>query len=59
MRLASISLAIAAAFAGAAFTNLSPDHLDFHRDMDDYLDAKALLRTADQRLYTDKRSTER
>ncbi len=30
-------------FAAAAFTNLSPDHLDFHRDMDDYLDAKATL----------------
>ena len=30
-------------FAAATFTNLSPDHLDFHRDMDDYLDAKAML----------------
>lgn len=30
-------------FAAAAFTNLSPDHLDFHADMDDYLDAKASL----------------
>jgi len=30
-------------FAAATFTNLSPDHLDFHRDMDDYLDAKATL----------------
>ncbi len=25
----------------ALFTNLSQDHLDFHRDMDDYFDAKA------------------
>jgi len=31
------------AFAVAAFTNLSQDHLDFHRDMDDYFAAKSLL----------------
>jgi UDP-N-acetylmuramoyl-L-alanyl-D-glutamate--2,6-diaminopimelate ligase len=30
-------------FAAAVFTNLSPDHLDFHRDLDDYLAAKAIL----------------
>ncbi|MDQ1635622.1 MAG: UDP-N-acetylmuramoyl-L-alanyl-D-glutamate--2,6-diaminopimelate ligase, partial [Frankiaceae bacterium] len=30
-------------FAGAAFTNLSQDHLDFHADMDDYFAAKAKL----------------
>jgi UDP-N-acetylmuramoyl-L-alanyl-D-glutamate--2,6-diaminopimelate ligase len=30
-------------FAVAGFTNLSPDHLDFHTDMDDYFDAKAEL----------------
>jgi UDP-N-acetylmuramoyl-L-alanyl-D-glutamate--2,6-diaminopimelate ligase len=30
-------------FAVAAFTNLSQDHLDFHRDMDDYFAAKAAL----------------
>ena len=30
-------------FAVAGFTNLSPDHLDFHRDMDDYFAAKASL----------------
>ncbi len=30
-------------FAAAVFTNLSPDHLDFHRDLDDYLNAKAIL----------------
>jgi UDP-N-acetylmuramoyl-L-alanyl-D-glutamate--2,6-diaminopimelate ligase len=29
----------------AAFTNLSQDHLDFHRDMDDYFAAKATLFT--------------
>ena len=32
-------------FAVAAFTNLSHDHLDFHRDLDDYFEAKALLFT--------------
>jgi UDP-N-acetylmuramoyl-L-alanyl-D-glutamate--2,6-diaminopimelate ligase len=30
-------------FDAAAFTNLSQDHLDFHRDMEDYFAAKALL----------------
>jgi UDP-N-acetylmuramoyl-L-alanyl-D-glutamate--2,6-diaminopimelate ligase len=30
-------------FAVGAFTNLSQDHLDFHRDMDDYFAAKASL----------------
>ncbi|WP_425469216.1 UDP-N-acetylmuramoyl-L-alanyl-D-glutamate--2,6-diaminopimelate ligase [Pseudonocardia hierapolitana] len=30
-------------FAVAAFTNLSQDHLDFHRDMEDYFEAKATL----------------
>jgi UDP-N-acetylmuramoyl-L-alanyl-D-glutamate--2,6-diaminopimelate ligase len=30
-------------FAVGAFTNLSQDHLDFHRDLDDYFGAKALL----------------
>ncbi|MGI5129359.1 UDP-N-acetylmuramoyl-L-alanyl-D-glutamate--2,6-diaminopimelate ligase [Pseudonocardia sp. CA-107938] len=30
-------------FAVVAFTNLSQDHLDFHRDMDDYFAAKASL----------------
>ncbi len=30
-------------FAVAGFTNLSQDHLDFHRDMDDYFTAKARL----------------
>ncbi len=33
-------------FDVAGFTNLSPDHLDFHADMDDYLEAKAELFTA-------------
>ncbi|MGW0020457.1 UDP-N-acetylmuramoyl-L-alanyl-D-glutamate--2,6-diaminopimelate ligase [Rhodococcus sp. NPDC003382] len=30
-------------FAIGAFTNLSQDHLDFHKDLDDYFAAKALL----------------
>lgn len=30
-------------FTVGAFTNLSQDHLDFHRDMDEYFAAKALL----------------
>jgi len=30
-------------FAVGIFTNLTQDHLDFHRDMDDYAAAKALL----------------
>jgi UDP-N-acetylmuramoyl-L-alanyl-D-glutamate--2,6-diaminopimelate ligase len=34
---------IGASFAVAAFTNLSRDHLDFHRGMDDYFNAKASL----------------
>jgi UDP-N-acetylmuramoyl-L-alanyl-D-glutamate--2,6-diaminopimelate ligase len=32
-------------FEVAVFTNLSQDHLDFHRDMDDYFAAKAALFT--------------
>ena len=30
-------------FAAAVFTNLSNDHLDFHADMEEYLEAKAML----------------
>jgi UDP-N-acetylmuramoyl-L-alanyl-D-glutamate--2,6-diaminopimelate ligase len=30
-------------FAGAAFTNLTRDHLDYHKDMDRYAEAKAKL----------------
>ncbi len=30
-------------FAAAAFTNLTQDHLDFHRDMEDYFRAKCRL----------------
>ena len=33
------------AFDVAAFTNLSPDHLDFHQNMEDYFAAKASLFT--------------
>jgi UDP-N-acetylmuramoyl-L-alanyl-D-glutamate--2,6-diaminopimelate ligase len=32
-------------FAVAVFTNLSHDHLDFHRDLDEYFEAKAALFT--------------
>jgi len=31
------------AFDLALFTNIAPEHLDFHRDMEDYVDAKAAL----------------
>jgi len=34
-------------FEVAVFTNLTQDHLDFHRDMDDYFAAKALLFSPD------------
>ncbi|NLW07112.1 MAG: UDP-N-acetylmuramoyl-L-alanyl-D-glutamate--2,6-diaminopimelate ligase [Clostridia bacterium] len=30
-------------FDGAVFTNLTQDHLDFHQDMESYLNAKAIL----------------
>jgi UDP-N-acetylmuramoyl-L-alanyl-D-glutamate--2,6-diaminopimelate ligase len=30
-------------FAAAGFTNLGRDHLDFHRDLEDYFGAKAML----------------
>ena len=30
-------------FAAAAFTNLSPEHLDYHRDIEDYFGAKRAL----------------
>jgi UDP-N-acetylmuramoyl-L-alanyl-D-glutamate--2,6-diaminopimelate ligase len=32
-------------FGTAAFTNLTRDHLDYHRDMDEYFDAKSKLFT--------------
>jgi UDP-N-acetylmuramoyl-L-alanyl-D-glutamate--2,6-diaminopimelate ligase len=38
-RLAGVS------FTAAAFTNLTGDHLDYHKNEDDYLDAKTLLFT--------------
>jgi UDP-N-acetylmuramoyl-L-alanyl-D-glutamate--2,6-diaminopimelate ligase len=34
-------------FEVAAFTNLTQDHLDYHRDLDDYFQAKALLFNCD------------
>src|SRR3989338_5653136 len=30
-------------FLGSVFTNLTPDHLDFHKTMEEYFDAKAKL----------------
>ncbi len=35
-------------FDVAVFTNLSPEHLDFHATMNDYFEAKAALFTADR-----------
>ncbi len=32
-------------FDGMIFTNLSPEHLDYHADMEDYFEAKAILFT--------------
>jgi UDP-N-acetylmuramoyl-L-alanyl-D-glutamate--2,6-diaminopimelate ligase len=47
MEVSSHALALGRAsgthFAVGAFTNLSQDHLDFHRDLEDYFRAKALL----------------
>ena len=37
-------------FAAAVFTNLTPEHLDFHADMQDYLEAKKRLFTDPQYL---------
>ncbi len=34
---------VGVSFDAAVFTNLSHDHLDYHRDLDDYADAKAQL----------------
>jgi UDP-N-acetylmuramoyl-L-alanyl-D-glutamate--2,6-diaminopimelate ligase len=49
MEVSSHALALgrvrATRFAVAVFTNLSHDHLDFHRDLDDYFEAKATLFT--------------
>lgn len=51
MEVSSHALALgrvrATRFAVAVFTNLSHDHLDFHRDLDDYFEAKASLFTTD------------
>jgi UDP-N-acetylmuramoyl-L-alanyl-D-glutamate--2,6-diaminopimelate ligase len=51
MEVSSHALALgrvrATRFAVAVFTNLSHDHLDFHRDLDDYFEAKAQLFTPD------------
>jgi UDP-N-acetylmuramoyl-L-alanyl-D-glutamate--2,6-diaminopimelate ligase len=35
-------------FAAGVFTNLSPEHLDYHRHMEDYFEAKALLFTPER-----------
>ena len=35
-------------FAASAFTNLSPEHLDYHRDMEDYYQVKRTLFEADR-----------
>ena len=47
MEVSSHALALGRAgyidYAAVAFTNLSREHLDFHRDMDDYFAAKRLL----------------
>jgi len=47
MEVSSIGIAMhradAIPFRVAVFTNFSRDHLDFHKDMEDYLDAKARL----------------
>ncbi|MDQ6750232.1 MAG: UDP-N-acetylmuramoyl-L-alanyl-D-glutamate--2,6-diaminopimelate ligase [Actinomycetota bacterium] len=47
MEVSSVGLALHRAdslhFAAAVFTNLSPDHLDFHETMDAYFDAKRRL----------------
>ena len=47
MEVSSIALVqgrtLGCSFETAAFTNLTQDHLDFHRDMDAYFEAKALL----------------
>ena len=49
MEVSSHALALgrvrATTFAVAVFTNLSHDHLDFHRDIESYFEAKALLFT--------------
>jgi len=39
----SLGRVAATRFEVAAFTNLSPDHLDFHGDMESYFEAKASL----------------
>ncbi len=38
----------AVSFAAAVFTNLTPEHLDYHHTMDDYFEAKAMLFTRDR-----------
>ncbi|SQI28301.1 UDP-N-acetylmuramoyl-l-alanyl-d-glutamate-2, 6-dia minopimelate ligase mure [Rhodococcus coprophilus] len=51
MEVSSHALALgrvdATEFAVGAFTNLSQDHLDFHKDFEDYFSAKARLFTPD------------
>ncbi len=45
------------AFDGMVFTNLSPEHLDFHSDMEDYYLAKCLLFTEVARYSTTRGKT--
>lgn len=35
-------------FAAGVWTNLTPEHLDYHRSMDEYFEAKAMLFTPDR-----------
>ena len=59
----SLHRADALRFSAAIFTNLTRDHLDFHRDMEDYFAAKRrlfeLLGPGDDRRVESRRSSRR